>query len=484
VNWILLLLVVIIGGIFLWLQSHFRAAKQSLLLMDSPLPGDRIVVFAPHPDDETLGTGGYLQHAVAVGARVRVVLMTNGEYGRTGIDHLPELPAERASGYADFGIIRQQESLMALGLLGVPQSNVTFLCYPNHLLTRMSQPANWLPSHPVFNARLNTRHIPFSNALSPRAPYCGEALLRDVETVLLNEKPTVVITLHPNDIHPDHWATSAITQYALNELAAEGKSFARTCRVYAYLIHRGHWPRPKAYRPRLPLLPPPALAGLSDWRKLPLTRRECQRKSQAIKLFQTQGGGTQPLMRSFTRDNDLFALLPNKVWPAAAIVPPTVVLSDPNADFKQGQRYPAADIQHVSLARKHNELIVSITTYKPATSQTRFFILISAGGANAASRVLTEYQWQHKKAAGTVMARGALSPLPPRSVSGIVDRRAAVLRAAWPLVDNQSSFFMLQAWTVENKHLADVTAVTVFRLENSMSLTHSGTILPAKATIR
>ena len=39
----------------------------------------RVMLFAPHPDDESLATGVYLQRAVACGAVVRVVYATDGE---------------------------------------------------------------------------------------------------------------------------------------------------------------------------------------------------------------------------------------------------------------------------------------------------------------------------------------------------------------------------------------------------------------------
>src|SRR5581483_4294533 len=40
---------------------------------------DRILYFAPHPDDESLGGGGLIQHAVRAGAEVRVVFLTSGD---------------------------------------------------------------------------------------------------------------------------------------------------------------------------------------------------------------------------------------------------------------------------------------------------------------------------------------------------------------------------------------------------------------------
>ena len=40
---------------------------------------DRLLVFAPHPDDETLATGELIQVARAAGAAVRVVFATDGD---------------------------------------------------------------------------------------------------------------------------------------------------------------------------------------------------------------------------------------------------------------------------------------------------------------------------------------------------------------------------------------------------------------------
>ena len=39
----------------------------------------RVMMFAPHPDDESLAAGIFLQRAVAAGANVRVIYATDGE---------------------------------------------------------------------------------------------------------------------------------------------------------------------------------------------------------------------------------------------------------------------------------------------------------------------------------------------------------------------------------------------------------------------
>jgi len=56
-----------------------------------------VVVVAPHPDDEVLGAGGLLQHAVSSGASVEVVGVTDGEAAPTGTRG-PAGPAGLAAG--------------------------------------------------------------------------------------------------------------------------------------------------------------------------------------------------------------------------------------------------------------------------------------------------------------------------------------------------------------------------------------------------
>src|SRR5437899_999403 len=42
-------------------------------------PAARVLVFAPHPDDETIGAGGLIFHLTRRSVPVRVVFVTNGD---------------------------------------------------------------------------------------------------------------------------------------------------------------------------------------------------------------------------------------------------------------------------------------------------------------------------------------------------------------------------------------------------------------------
>jgi len=92
---------------------------------------DRILIMAPHPDDETLGTAGIIQKAVRAGADVRVVYLTNGEHNQVAFIVYEKRIVFKQKAIIQMGELRQQEAIAAMELLGVPQENLIFLGYPD-----------------------------------------------------------------------------------------------------------------------------------------------------------------------------------------------------------------------------------------------------------------------------------------------------------------------------------------------------------------
>jgi LmbE family N-acetylglucosaminyl deacetylase len=96
-----------------WLESERLRTLRALRVA---IPR-RLVVVAPHPDDEVLGAGGLLQCMRRLGVEITVVAVTDGEGSH---------PASAACGI-DIASLRARESIAALHRLGCGQTSVTRL---------------------------------------------------------------------------------------------------------------------------------------------------------------------------------------------------------------------------------------------------------------------------------------------------------------------------------------------------------------------
>jgi N-acetylglucosamine malate deacetylase 1 len=81
-------------------------------------PGrERVVVLAPHMDDETIGCGGALALHAEQGAQITVVFLTDGRLGARDIGAL--FGEERARAQRELVATRKREARAALDVLGV-----------------------------------------------------------------------------------------------------------------------------------------------------------------------------------------------------------------------------------------------------------------------------------------------------------------------------------------------------------------------------
>jgi LmbE family N-acetylglucosaminyl deacetylase len=313
-----------------YFQVHAKnGAVQQLALPQHPLPGpgSAILVLSPHSDDETLGVGGLLGEAVRAGARIRVVLLTNGDGFRVAASRrYRKLHPDRAT-FIRFAYDRQQETLKALARLGVRSDQVTFLGYPDGGLAAMWG-GFWTPDR-LFTSRFTgCDHAPYSNAFRPGAPYCGASVLQDLEDVMRSFQPTALYLPHPSDDHADHWSTHCYGMLALERLrserpaergvepirygvASDRPGWAQQTRVYCYLIHRGDWPVPQGRHVGAQLVPPASLLHLdTQWESLPLRPEARDAKEQALLAYESQMAVMGRFLRSFVRRDELFGVLP------------------------------------------------------------------------------------------------------------------------------------------------------------------------------
>lgn len=162
-------------------------------------PTASVVVIAPHPDDESLATGGLIQTALALGAKVTVIMLTDGEN-----NSWPQRAAERCVRIAArdrerWGARRREEARSALATLGVTERSVRHLGLPDLGLTE--------------------RLIAMPATAAPELVEIFEQL-----------RPTVVALPSLRDRHPDHSASHVMSCIAL----AKG---APNARIFSYIVH-------------------------------------------------------------------------------------------------------------------------------------------------------------------------------------------------------------------------------------------------------
>src|SRR4029077_11597995 len=81
-------------------------------------PGTRLLVVAPHPDDETLGAGGLMARVHETGGRVNVVYLTDGDGYPEGVQSEGHIESPAAMDYRGYGRRRRSEARNALLALG------------------------------------------------------------------------------------------------------------------------------------------------------------------------------------------------------------------------------------------------------------------------------------------------------------------------------------------------------------------------------
>jgi len=148
------------------------------------------MVFAPHPDDETLGCGGTLLHKRQMGAEVRIVFLTDG-----AASHPQKISRAR------LGAVRSREALAAAEALGVDASRVSWLGFADGALETCYAPA-----------------------------------VLKVTTLLECHRPSQLFVPYARGEHVDHAATHRIVWEALRRVALRAT-------VLEYPVWRWrHWP--------------------------------------------------------------------------------------------------------------------------------------------------------------------------------------------------------------------------------------------------
>jgi N-acetyl-1-D-myo-inositol-2-amino-2-deoxy-alpha-D-glucopyranoside deacetylase len=323
----------------------------------------RLLILAPHCDDETLGSAGLILAAQRAGIQVRVVIATNGDgyFFATAEEFRKLYPNSRD--YIRMGELRQQESLAALKILGVKSDQVSFLSYPDR-----GSPSewndHWSVQDPYRSSYSQDSRSPYPLTYNPKSVYAGADYLADIMSIMASYRPDLIVYPHPDDVHPDHWGLNGFTRLAIAEVTHTDSTFQPT--QLTYLVHRPDFPTVRGLKLQESLVPPPALVTVEpDWFRWDLGPADIQRKGLAVQAYRSQLPLLHGLMDSFIRANELFApvnaaAIPtvtkgNPLDPSTWIdpngKPVQPVERDPVGDFLTRKAVPGGDLVAAYLAR-------------------------------------------------------------------------------------------------------------------------------------
>lgn len=199
---------------------------------ERPLPDDRFLIVAPHPDDAEIAAYGLYCDTAST-----IVTLTAGDasdwFSRI------ERPVSRFSRNL-VARVRVWNSLTIPQLGGLSRESVINLCFPDGQLRNLHMNRSRQIDGEEIIDRASLRKLNSCPALRENTTYNWDTLVADLEQVISKAKPTIVVTPHPKlDPHPDHLFTTLAVSHALKRAAVDLR------RMYFYLVHNSRselWP--------------------------------------------------------------------------------------------------------------------------------------------------------------------------------------------------------------------------------------------------
>lgn len=309
----------LLAAAVLLLTSHAGAARRPQPRVSPPaiavVADTRLLVVAPHPDDETLGTGGLMQRVREAGGRVHVVYLTDGDGYPEGVRVEDHVESPTAADYRGYGRRRRAEARAALNTLKLGRYSYTFLGFPDGGLCRLTR-QYWSERRTAYRSpytRLD--RPPRGEQIVPATEYRGEDLTQELARIIADYRPTLLLVPRREDQHADHCAAWYFVADALGDVKRVHPDFETD--LVNYIVHWNAWPFEGEESRRLP--PPPGLrGGASGWIELRLTAAEQKAKRDALQRYQTQERMMSWFLDSFARANEIFSrpAPPHVVLPA------------------------------------------------------------------------------------------------------------------------------------------------------------------------
>lgn len=303
------------------------ARAPSLLAAPNAVPGQHVdlLVFGPHPDDETLGCAGVIMQAVAQGRSVKVVTFTSGDGFPAAAAALAGKSIEqlKPADFRELARRRELEFTNAIAILGLRADDLILLGYPDSGLDHLYRDAGKTPYRQKLTQADTTYAVvkpDYHTAMhGTPAPCTHASVLDDVREIIKAYTPSEIYVTSKFDGHSDHQAGYWFVHDAVAGTGYHGG-------FYTYLNHaqpgaENEWPWPHAPTPLLPFAthqfkgeqipqglpwPPP--------RRVPLTPEQAHKKLEAIHAHLSRENAAskrlmpdeRSLLESFVKSEEVF----------------------------------------------------------------------------------------------------------------------------------------------------------------------------------
>ncbi len=267
----------------------------------------RLMVFSPHPDDESLAAAGLIQRVLRLGGAVKVVFMTSGDGFPEGVEKETRIARPTAQDYRNYGKLRKKEARQALRTLGMKKEDVVFLNFPDGGLRNLLQ-KHWIDRRPYFRSPFTLEDRPqLEDTLLPNIEFNGEDVKREVEKLLLDFYPSLIAVADARDQHPDHCSTYFFVSKALKTYRKNYPTFDP--KILNFLVHFRQWPLGSGAGKGARLNPPGGFPQeASEWISLALSDEELANKRRCLMEYNTQMLVMGRYLMSFARANELFLI--------------------------------------------------------------------------------------------------------------------------------------------------------------------------------
>lgn len=227
--------------------------------------GKKILIFAPHQDDEVLMCAGVITHALANGADVKIGVITNGDKKghRTGLKRIKE--TIKAVEFLGLGV----ENIIFFGYGSTEKDNTSFMNRLYHAPTDTTEVSSNVGTQTYSIPELPEYHY---QKFGVHGTYNQATLRQDLELAIKEYHPDHIFAASLYDTHYDHFILYQFIVEAIIAIKRNNPSFAPIMHEYMIHAHDGdkHWPLRDPKNSPLAAFSKPTLLDantLFDWEK-------------------------------------------------------------------------------------------------------------------------------------------------------------------------------------------------------------------------